>query len=123
MPAVETFSGLRIVASPAALDGAVWPAGTTVLRLAADEVLVLGTDRVDLADPNALVELETGWCGAEMERAVLEKWLEREAEWPAPDSGLGQGMAAGLPVKVWVGDERALLLTRGSLAAELQERL
>lgn len=58
-----------------------------------------------------------------MERWALEEWLEREAEWPPPDRGLAQGMAAGLPVKVWMGDERALLLTRGSLAAELEERL
>lgn len=123
MPAVETFSGLRVVASPAALDGAAWPAGATVLRLAADEALVLGTDRVDVADPHALVELETGLCGAQMERGALEEWLEREAEWLPPVSGVGQGMAAGLPVKVWMGDEAALLLTRGSLAAELQERL
>lgn len=123
VPAVEAFSGLRVVASSAALDDAAWPAGATVLRLAADEALVLGANRVDVADPHALVELETGLCGAEMERWVLEEWLEREAEWPAPDRGLGQGMAAGLPVKVWMGDERALVLTRGSLAAELEERL
>lgn len=123
MPAVEAFSGLRVVASPAALDGATWPTGATVLRLAADEALVLGANRVDVADPHALVELETGLCGAEMERSVLEEWLEREAEWQAPERGLGQGMAAGLPVRVWMGDGRALVLTRGSLAAELEERL
>lgn len=123
MPAVEAFSGLRVVASPAALDRAAWPGGATVLRLAADEALLLRAERVDVADPHALVELETGLCGVEMERAALEEWLEREAEWQAPDSGLAQGMAAGLPVKVWIGDGRALLLTRGSLAAELEKRL
>lgn len=123
MPAVEALSGLRVVASPAALDGAAWPEGARVLRLAEDEALVLGADRVDVADPHALVELETGLCGAEMDRAALEVWLEREAEWQAPNFGLGQGMAAGLPVKVWLEEGRALLLTRGSLAAELEGRL
>ncbi len=94
-----------------------------MLRLAPDEVLVLGANRADVADPHALVELETGVCGAEMERGTLEGWLEREAEWPPPDRGLAQGMASGLPVKVWMGDKRALVLTRASLAAALEERL
>lgn len=123
MPAVEHLSGLRVVASPTSLNAAAWPAEATVLRLAPDEALVLGTDRVDVPDPNALVELETGICGVEMDSPALARWMEREAEWPPPSVGFAQGMAAGLPVKVWVGDESSLLITRGSLARELEERL
>jgi hypothetical protein len=123
VPAVESRPGIRVVASPQDLDGAIWPAHATVLRLAADEVLVLDVDQVAVADPHALVEVEEGYCGVGMERPMLEAWLGQEAEWSLPPSGFAQGMAAGLPVKVWVEGDRALLLTRASLAAELEQRL
>lgn len=123
MPAVEIRPGVRVVASPAALQSATWPPGAVALPVAPDEVLVLGSDRVTVDDPHALVEVELGFCAVEMERAVLAEWMSREAEWGLPESGFAQGMAAGLPVKVWVWGRRALLLTRASLAAELERRL
>lgn len=123
MPVPEILAGVRVVASPADLDAATWPAGATTLRLAPDELLVLGTDRVEVADPHALVEVEEGFSALSLSRSELAGWMEREAEWSLPQLGSAQGMAAGLPVKVWAEGERALLLTRSSLAAELERRL
>lgn len=123
MPGVEMYRGLRVVATPTALDAAVWPDHAAVLRLAADEALVLEADQVDLSDPQALVELETGIPGVELSPEALADWMEREAEWDPPAAGFAQGMAAGLPVKLWVEDHRALVFTRPSLASELEARL
>lgn len=123
MPAVELLSGLRVVSTPAALDGAAWPPGATILRLAPDEALAVGARHVDISDSNALVEVETGLCGVELSPSALVEWMQREAEWAPPAAGFGQGMAAGLPVKVWLGDGSALVVTSASLASELEDRL
>lgn len=126
MPVPEALEAVRAVATPDALDAAVWPPGCTVLRTAPDEALVLGSrdrEAITLDDPQALLEVELGVCGVWMERAALEDWLEREAEWTAPAQGLAQGAAAGLPVKIWVEGDTALVVTRASLARELEERL
>ncbi|MFP3913387.1 MAG: hypothetical protein ACLFWM_00800 [Actinomycetota bacterium] len=124
MPEPEIRPGVRVVAAPHALDAAVWPEHGLGLRIAPDELLVLGVEEVEVpADPQALVEVEAGVCGVEMTRPALERWMAREADWPLPSEGLAQGMAAGLPVKVWVQGEAGLVLTSASLAAELGIRL
>lgn len=125
MPGPEPLTAWRMVASPAALDAASWPTGTTVLRIAPDEVLVVGESVTPVDDPYALIEPEDGFCAVEMDRSVLEAWLVRAAEWrpPSSETYFTQGSAAGLPVKVWVDGDRALLITRASLARDLEERL
>lgn len=125
MPGPEILPGLRVVASPLSLDTAAWPREAMVLRLASDEVLILGTTDVTVEDPSALVEAEDGFCGMEMTRDRLENWMARQAEWEMPTGRAfqAQGMAAGLPVKVWVDGARALLVTRASLSDELEARL
>lgn len=125
MPAPEILPGVRVVASPSSLAAAAWPDGMPVLPLADDEVLVLGEASVEVADPEALILPEEGFCGVTMEREVLEAWMEREAEWPLPTTRayFAQGMAAGLPVKVWVDGGQALLVTRASLSRDLEDRL
>jgi len=125
VPAPETLVAWRAVADPAALDEAPWPHDATVLRIAPDEVLIVGAGRVDIDDPHAIVEQEEGFCAVVMTRSELETWLARTAEWrlPSGDSWFTQGSAAGLPVKVWVDGDRALLITHASLARDLEERL
>lgn len=125
MPAPEPLSGWRVVASPAALDAARWPEAAVVMRFAPDEALVLADDPLVVDDPHAVIQPEEGFCGVRLARADLEDWLGRTAEWslPASSTSFTQGSAAGLAVKVWVEGDRALLVARASLAADLAERL
>ncbi len=125
MPVPEPLVAWRAIAEPAALDAATWPSEAVVLRIAPDEVLVIGEPGFDIGDPYAIVEPEDGFCAVTMDRARLEAWLARTAEWTLPkgDRYFAQGSAAGLPVKVWVEGDRGLLITRASLAHDLEERL
>lgn len=124
MPRLEPIAAVRVVASPSALDGADWPPTVDLIRIAEDEVLVLGGSPPELSDPHAIVLEDTGWWGAAMTVEALESWLEYEAEWPVDlRSDTFQGSVAGVPVKILVGEEQALVITRASLAPDLEERL
>ena len=135
MPALERLRGLRVVADPAALDGARWtgdrtPTGSavgdvTVLRFSPDEAFAIGARHVDIDDEHAIVEEERGfvgtWCSAG--EAVD---IERRIEWAFEDFGmLAQGSIAGVPAKLlWPRDgERFLVVTAAAYAHELEERL
>lgn len=125
MPAPEPLTGVRVVATPTALDGAAWTPGSTVFRIAEDEALVFGSAQPALEDPHALVVEDAGWCGLRMERAQAQTWLERSAGWradPQPGSTI-QGLVAGVPVKIRFDGEHALVVTRASLAQELGDQL
>jgi hypothetical protein len=121
----DCIPAVRIVATPEAFAGAVWPEGARVLPLAPDEVLVLGVDSVEVDDPAALVEPEAGFWVVETTRAEVEEWVGASAAWPLPDSPryFVQGAVAGIPVKLDVVDDQALIVTRLSLRHDLEERL
>jgi hypothetical protein len=123
VPALEPLRGLRVIAEPAALDAARWHGeDVTVLRFAPDDAFAIDADAVEVDDPDAIVEDETGFVGA---------WLPVEAiaahvEWPLPRGrpALAQGAIANVPAKVWLPDDGdALLLTAAAYAVELRERL
>ena len=123
MPALEPLRGVRVAADPAALDALVeaLPARTTALRFAPDEVLVLGVASINLDDPHAIVEDETGFVAVTVERAVAE----RHVEWALPAAGdVAQGSIAGVPAKLtWLPDGRAWVVTQAAYANELASRL
>lgn len=124
MPALEPVAAVRVVASPAALDGAVWTGGDVdVLRLAPDEALGIGATRIDVADPDAIVEAESGFVVALLEDGDLRA-LEAHTDWPLPmaTGELAQGKLAGVPARV-VGGQPALLVTNAAYADELARRL
>lgn len=125
VPEPEVLPAQRVVAEPGALDSANWPSTAVVMRLAPDEVLVVAGSVPPLDDPHALIEPEEGFVGVDSTRADIRAWMSREAEWEIPTSGqcFAQGMVAGLPVKIWVDGDRALVLTRASLRHDLAERL
>ena len=123
MRALEPLRGLRVVADPAALDGASWQGDeVTVLRFAPDDVFAIGADDADIDDAHAIIESEVGYAGA---------WIPGEeilshVEWslPAERPALAQGSIAGVPAKVWLRDGgRVLLLTAAAYADELTDRL
>lgn len=125
MPAPEQLRGQRVVAAPAALDalaGAL-PAGTTLLRFAPDEALILGVgaDPVEPDDPDAIVVEEAGFVALTVERAVVE----RHVEWELPPmGGFAQGAIAGVPAKLaWLPGGQARIVTHAAYVADLEARL
>jgi hypothetical protein len=123
VPELEPLRGLRVVADPAALDGARWHGSdVTVVRFAPDDAFGIGGDRVDVDDEHAIVESEVGFSGAWL---ALED-VEPHIEWsiPADRPVLAQGSIASVPAKLWLPDDgEALLLTTTAYAAELASRL
>jgi hypothetical protein len=121
---LEPLHGIRVVADPAALDGARWEGERlTVLRFAPDDALGLGAAAVAVDDPDAIVETEVGFIGAWL--PVDE--IARHVEWALPldRPALAQGNVAGVPAKVWLPDRHrnALLIATAAHAHDLAERL
>ncbi len=124
MPALEPVAGVRVVAAPAALDGARWSGDDVdVIRIAPDEALGLGASAVEVDDPDAIVETESGFVVALLDDSELHA-VAAHTEWQIPTATgeLAQGKIAGVPAKV-VGGRPALLVVQSAYAAELRERL
>jgi hypothetical protein len=121
--ALEPLRGLRVIASPEALDGARWSGHVTLLRFAPDEVLAIDAITVDIDDSDAIVEHETGFVGARLAPGDLED-VVAHMDWPLPTATgvLAQGKIAGVPAKVLIG-EPPLLVTNAAYADELLSRL
>ncbi len=134
VPALERLRGLRVVADPAALDGARWsgerpptgpPVGdVTVFRFAPDEAFAIGARHVDIDDEHAIVEEEHGFVGA-WYPAVEAGALERHIEWPVEGGMLAQGSIAGVPAKLLRprDEDRVLVVTAAAYRHELEVRL
>ena len=125
MPALETLRGRRVVASPESLDVAAWDEGAVVLRFAPDDAFAIGAINIDVSDEHAIVAEETGFVGMWLSVSELAEQVLPHIEWPLPDArpALCQGFIAGVPAKLWVTDDRALLICACSYADELAERL
>ena len=125
MRALEAMPGLRVVATPEALDGALWSEDAIVLRFAPDDAFAIGMSDVALADDGAIVEPERGFVGTWLTRDELVDHVQPHIEWPLPAArpALAQGLIAGVPAKLWLEDDRALLLCAAAYAHELTERL
>ena len=124
MPALEPLVGIRVVASPDALDRAVWAGDQVmILRFAPDEAFAIGATAVDVGDPDALVEPEAGFVGARLAAVDVER-VVAHTEWSIPTQPgiLVQGKVAGVPAKVRTG-EPALLVTQAAYADDLARRL
>jgi hypothetical protein len=126
----EPLHGLRVVATPAAIDAIT--GATVVMRTAPDEAIVIGLSDIALDDPFAIVAPESAFVGWWLEVDQLRALVEPRAEWslPRPQAGratLAQGLVAGVPMKVWFGDAAdggpGLLVVSRSLAHEAQDRL
>jgi glycine cleavage system aminomethyltransferase T len=124
--------GVRIVASPAALDPARWPSDAIALRTAPDEVFVihkqsntLKASDFSIADPYAIVLSDGGFAGIWLPLDQALDFLARECEWEVPRErpAFAQGMVAGLAMKLWFEQDRVLLLVPAPFAHELEERL
>ena len=124
-PVFERVLTTRIVATPVALDAALWPAGHVALRTAADEVLIMPPlANPQVVDEHAIVLADGSWFGGWIAPALALAVLERDCEWEVPDArpAFAQGMVAGLPVKIWLESERVLVLVAAPFAHDLAER-
>ena len=123
---LQRISGTRIVATPAALDAASWPAGALALRLAPDEIFVTDTVGPEtVADPYAIVVADAGFAGTWLSNEQGLDFLEHHCEWRLPDQrpAFAQGMVAGLPMKLWFEQDRLLLLVPAPYSTDLEDRL
>ncbi len=126
MPEPDLLVAMRIVATSRALDHAEWPDGAIPLRLAADDVLLVGADFAPpLEDPHAIAEPESGFAGVWLTADEATEWLSRWCEWRLPDDrpAFAQGMVAGLATKLWLETDRVLVAVPAPFAVDLQERL
>jgi hypothetical protein len=124
VPALEPVAAIRVVASPAALDGARWSGdGVDVLRIAPDEALGLRATGVEVEDADAIIEAESGFVLGRLDGTDLQT-VEGHTDWALPTTTgeLGQGKIAGVPARV-VGGEPTLVVTNAAYADELRERL
>jgi glycine cleavage system aminomethyltransferase T len=118
--------GTRAIARPAALDNVSLPTDVPVLRIAEDEILVLGQlPEGAVSDPHAIVERETGFSAAWIESAAALEALERTCAWELPNDrpAFAQGAVADIPVKLLLQEDRVLFLVQTPYVAELEKRL
>lgn len=129
MRAPEPLLALRLVADPAVLDALPWPDGAAALRLAPDDLLVIGLAGANawagLGGEPAIVEPDAGFVGWWLTPDELAEQVLEHLDWPLPTSrpALAQGLVAGVPAKLWLTDDRSLLLCAAAYAHELVERL
>lgn|GEM_PF-5036165 len=123
MRAPDLLHGLRIVATPAALDAAELPDGATMLRIAPDDAIVAGAATLTLDDPFAIIEPEYAFVHWRLTPEEFDDVTDH-IEWPLPSAGqLGQGLIAGVPAKIVIAPDHVMLIVSAGLAHELLERL
>jgi hypothetical protein len=122
--APEPIAGTRIVAADAVLNGMTLPDTLGALRIASDELFVPGSFMVATSEPT-IIEAEAGFVGWWLSEDELAEVLHHHVEWavPATRPVLLQGLIAGVPAKVWLSEDRSLLLCAAAYAHELMDRL
>ena len=124
MRAPEPLPALRVVAASEALDDLTPLDEHPMLRLAPDDLLVIGAASVQVSGEHLVVD-ETGFVGWWLTPEELRDQVIPHVDWPLPTArpALAQGLVAGVPAKLWLAEDRALLLCAAAYAHELQERL
>jgi hypothetical protein len=130
VPALEPIAGVRVVAAPDAIDGASWvpSTGTRVWRSAPDEAFAWqpGADvTVELDDPDAIIEPETGFVAAVLSAddvAIVGRHVD--VSLPTDLPALVQGKIAGVPARLGLpAGGGGVLLVHAAYAEELARRL
>lgn len=126
MPELRAVRGLRVVADPAAIDGATWTTDldtpAPVHRLAPDEAFSPGSTSVVIDDEHAIVVEEHGIATTRCRIADILPHID----WTLPIERptFTQGAVAGVPAKLWLVDDTFLFLyTSEAYARELAARL
>jgi hypothetical protein len=124
---LEAMAATRVVSTVDALDAMTVPPDAIVLRIAPDEAVVIDANPsdIDVADDDAIVTGDTSWCGMWTDAATCDRLLATGADWRPPPRRptLAQGMMFQLPVKVWLAEERVLVVVPRVVAADLAIRI
>lgn len=125
MRAPEPLPALRVVAAPEVLDDLTLADDHPALRLAPDDLLVIGAASVEVGGGENLVVDETGFVGWWLTPDEVRERVLPHVDWPLPTArpALAQGLVAGVPAKLWLAEDRALLLCAAAYAHELEERM
>ena len=127
MPAPEPLRGWRVVARPDALDALERAGLGTALRLAPDDLLLIGPVAAPAVDDgDAIVVPDAGFVAWTLDAATLRSLVEEHVDWdlPAGRPALAQGLVAAVPAKLWLEDDgTARLICLAAYAAELHERV
>ena len=125
MRAPEPIPALRVVATPQDLDDLTWTDDAARLRLAPDELMLVGAATVQIAGEHVIVVDEAGFVGWWLTPDELNEAVVPHVDWPFPTNrpALAQGLVAGVPAKLWLAEDRALLLCAAAYAHELVDRL
>jgi hypothetical protein len=126
--------GIRVVASPEAIDRAVWqdegPGADEfvplVVRLAPDDVFAIGATGVEIDDPHAIVEQEPGFVALMFPADEFVDAVVPHLEWPPPIErpAFAQGAIAGVPTKLYLDSTgAAIVLVLASYLDDLLVRL
>ena len=104
--------GVRVVASPDAIDAAAWQdAGPgpdefepLILRFAPDEAFAVGATGVHIDDPEAIAEPELGYTAVMFPVDEFIDVVLPRIEWPVPATrpAFCQGSIAGVPAKLYI---------------------
>lgn len=124
---LEPLVVTRVVSTVDGIATLRTPGDAIVLVTAPDEAMVIGAMPADVTvdDPHAIVAADTGWRGAWFDASEVEQTLGHGAKWsPTTDRpALAQGMVHQLPVKLWLGIDRTLIITPHTVAEELATRI
>ena len=127
MRAPERLAGWRVVARPDALDALVETGLGPTLRLAPDDLLLVGAAAAPVvADADAIVVPDAAFVAWELDGDELDLLLEHHVEWELPTArpAVAQGLIAYVPAKVWLHqDGTARLVCLAAYADELAERI
>lgn len=125
MRAPEPLPALRVVAAPEVLDNLTLADDHPALRLAPDDLLVIGAASVEVGGGENLVVDETGFVGWWLTPDEVRERVLPHVDWPLPTArpALAQGLVAGVLAKLWLAEDRALLLCAAAYAHELEERM
>jgi hypothetical protein len=126
--------GVRVVASPEALDAAEWQdAGPgpdefepLILRFAPDEAFAVGATGVHLDDPDAIVAAEVGYTAVMFPVDEFIDVVLPRIEWPVSPTrpAFCQGSIAGVPSKLYIDTTgAATVFIAGSYVDDFLSRL
>lgn len=126
--------GVRVVASPEALDAAEWQdAGPgpdefepLILRFAPDEAFAVGATGVHVDDPDAIVEAEVGYTAVMFPVDEFIDVVLPRIEWPVSPTrpAFCQGSIAGVPSKLYIDTTgAATVFIAGSYVDDFLSRL
>ena len=121
LPAVVT-----VLASAEACDGVEAPSGTSLLRVAPGELMVVGADApaVTTGESTALIaDVSDAWVAFVVHGASAPDVFARLSELALPSEGWIQGEIAHAACKVLIEPARITIYVPAMLATHLEERI